>query len=111
MRFTRVVFAAAVVLAAWAAPDPAEAGSRSHFSFGYYGPGVSLHVGRYPYYRPYYYRPYYYRPYYYRTYRYRAPRYRRPARSRCSYWHRRCVRNWGHRNRNYYGCMRHHRCR
>ena len=107
MRFTRLVFAAAIVLAAWATPEPAEARSRGHFSFGYYGPGVSFHIGRYPYYHyPYYYRPYYYRPYYYRSYRYR-----RSYGSRCSYWSRRCVRNWGYRNRNYYGCMRHHGCR
>ena len=91
----RIVFAAAVVLAAYAPSTEAQAGSRSHFSFGYYGPGVSFHIGRYPYYHyPYHYRPYYYRPYYYRPYRYRTYRYRRSYGSRCSYWHRRCVRNW-----------------
>ncbi|WP_147361483.1 hypothetical protein [Dichotomicrobium thermohalophilum] len=30
---------------------------------------------------------------------------------RCAYWHRRCVRNWGYGNANYYGCMRYHGCR
>lgn len=30
--------------------------------------------------------------------------------SRCDYWHRRCVVNWGRGNSNYYGCMRYHNC-
>jgi hypothetical protein len=29
---------------------------------------------------------------------------------RCAYWHRRCVRNWGYRTSDYYGCMRYHGC-
>jgi len=41
----------------------------------------------------------------YRSYR----RYRRAG--RCGYWHRRCVRNWGYGNSNYFGCMRYHGCR
>ena len=41
---------------------------------------------------------------YYRPYRYRYA-------GQCSYWHRRCVNNWGYRNSNYYGCMRYHGCR
>lgn len=110
MKLARIVFAAAVVLAVWAAPEPAEARSRGYFSFGYYGPGIGIHVGRYPsYHYPYYYGHYHYRPYYhhYRPYYYR----RRSYGSRCGYWSRRCARNWGYRNRNYYGCMRYHRCR
>jgi len=57
----------------------------------YRRPGFHLYIG--PRYRP------------YRRYR----RYRR-GRS-CRYWHRRCVRNWGYGNSNYYGCMRYHGCR
>jgi hypothetical protein len=101
------IFAAAVaaLVLIFASPAPSEAHSRSHFSFGYYGPGVSIHIGRYPryYYSPYYARPYYYRPYAYRPYRYSG--------SRCGYWSRRCAANWGYRNSNYYGCMRYHGCR
>jgi len=43
-------------------------------------------------------------------YRYRHRRLRR-YHGRCGYWHRRCVRNWGYANPNYYGCMRYHGCR
>lgn len=77
----------------------------SSFSFGYSGPGVSIHIGRYPHYNygPYYYRPYYYRPYVYRPYR--------PYSSRCGYWSQRCAANWGYGNNNYYGCLRYHGCR
>ncbi len=42
-------------------------------------------------------------------YPYRSRRYY--GSSRCSRWHRRCVRNWGYSNRNYRGCMRYHGCR
>lgn len=28
----------------------------------------------------------------------------------CSYWHEQCVRNWGRRNADYYGCMRYYGC-
>lgn len=101
--------AAAAAMLALAAPTPSQAKKRTHFSFGYYGPGVSIHIGRYPryYYGPYYYRPYAYRPYYYRPYVYR-PYY---GGGRCSYWSQRCAANWGIRNSNYYGCMRYHGCR
>ncbi len=45
-------------------------------------------------------------------YRYHRPRYRSYRRAgRCGYWHRRCARNWGVGNSNYYGCMRYHGCR
>ena len=106
MKILSIVFAAATLALVCASPTPTEARSRSHFSFGYYGPGVSVHVGRYPRYRHYghYYRPYY-RPYRYRTYR------RRSYSNRCARWSRRCAANWGYRNRNYYGCMKYHRCR
>jgi hypothetical protein len=106
MRLLSFIFAAVALVTVSAAPAPSEA--KTYFSFGYYGPGVGIHVGRYPHYyygyRPYY-RPYYYRPYVYRPYRY--PRYG----GRCAYWSRRCVANWGYRNSNYYGCLRYHRCR
>jgi hypothetical protein len=68
--------------------------------------------------------PRYRRYRHYRRYRrYRRPgvriyigprhrRYRRHRRARsCRHWHRRCVRNWGYGNSNYYGCMRYHGCR
>jgi hypothetical protein len=29
---------------------------------------------------------------------------------RCAHWHNQCVRNWGYRNNNYYGCMRYYNC-
>ncbi len=79
------------------------------------GVGFHLHIGpRRRYYR---YRRYrrYHRPHF-RLYigprrrYYRDRRYRR-YRGRCRYWHRRCVRNWGYGNSNYYGCMRYHGCR
>ena len=41
-----------------------------------------------------------------RTYYYDRPAYS----SRCNYWHRRCVDNWGVGNKNYRGCMRYHDC-
>jgi hypothetical protein len=63
-----------------------------YYSRGYYprhiGPGYI-----------YYGSPYVYRRSYY-------PRHR----NRCSYWHRRCVANWGPGNEDYYGCMNYHRC-
>jgi|ABPU01.1.fsa_nt_gi hypothetical protein len=44
--------------------------------------------------------------------RYRSHRrYRRYRGRSCSYWSRRCARNWGFGNSNYYGCMRYHGCR
>jgi len=68
--------------------------------------------------------PRYRRYRHYRRYRrYRRPgvriyigprhrRYRRHRRARsCRHWHRRCVRNWGYGNSNYFGCMRYHGCR
>ncbi|RIA55719.1 hypothetical protein [Dichotomicrobium thermohalophilum] len=36
--------------------------------------------------------------------------YRRRYRS-CRYWHYRCGEDWGYHSRDYYGCMRYHRCR
>lgn len=30
---------------------------------------------------------------------------------RCAKWQPRCVANWGHGNKNYYGCMKFHGCR
>lgn len=107
MKFLKIVFAAAMLLVLWSPAQKAEA--KPHFSFGFYGPGVGIHIGRYPYYHyPYYYRPYYYS---YRRYYYRPRTYRRSYSGRCGYWSRRCAANWGYRNRNYYGCMRYHRCR
>lgn len=97
MKLLGALLAGMVAIAAMAPATPAEARSQSYFSFEYYGPGVSLRFGRYP---RYYYRPYRAYPYYYR----RGSR-------RCSYWRNRCARNWGYRNRNYYGCMRYHGCR
>lgn len=105
MRIISVLFATTVLLAVALTPRAAEA--RSGIGFGYYGPGVSIYVGpRYRYYRPY---PYYYRPYYRPYRRYYAPR--RAYGGRCAKWSRRCAANWGYRNRNYYGCLRYHRCR
>lgn len=106
MRVFYVLVAAAVLFAVSAATKPAEARPYG-YSFGYYGPGVSIYVGPRPYYRPYYYSPppvYRYRPAP-RYYRYRA------APSRCTHWSNRCSRRWGYGNRNYRGCMRYHRCR
>ncbi len=107
MRVFYVLVAAAVLFAFSAANEPAEARPYG-YSFGYYGPGVSIYVGPRPYYRPYY----YYGPP--PVYRYRpAPRYYsyRAAPSRCARWSNRCSRRWGYGNRNYRGCMRYHRCR
>ena len=104
MKSLKIVFAAAMLLVL---SSPAqETQARSYFSFGFYS-------GHYPYYRyPYYYRPYYYRPYYsYRRPYYRPYTYRRSYSGRCGRWSRRCAANWGYKNRNYYGCMRYHRCR
>ena len=73
-------------------------------SFGFYiGP-------RYRYYHPYrrYRRPGF-RLYIGPGHRRYRPRTRRHG--RCRHWHRRCVRNWGYGNSNYYGCMRYHGCR
>ena len=118
MKVLKILFAAAA-LVMFLGTTTERADAKTYYSFGYYGPGVSFHVGRYPhyhYYGPYHYRPYYYRPHYYsyRPYYYRPYTYRRRYYSgsrRCSRWSRRCARNWGYRNRNYYGCMRYHRCR
>jgi hypothetical protein len=117
MRILRVACLALAVLLVQGARDGVDAGPR--VSFGYYGPGFSIYVGPRPYYH--YYTPYYYRPYYYPYYSYRYYRpyhsYRRTYKrrrsysSRCSRWSRRCTANWGYRNKNYYGCMRYHRCR
>lgn len=112
MRVVYSAAAAAVLLMICMAQTPAEARRGVYWGFGSYGPGFSIHVGRYPrylYYGPYYYRPDYYRPYYYRPY-YRSYRYP-PYGGRCSYWSRRCAGNWGYGNHNYYGCLRYHRCR
>lgn len=51
-------------------------------------------------------------PYYYghRSYYHRPYRYRRYGYGRCGKWRRRCAANWGYRNKNYYGCLRHHGC-
>lgn len=51
------------------------------------------------------------RRYYYDDYDYGDDYYANDYGSSCDYWHRRCVRNWGSRNSNYYGCMKYHRCR
>lgn len=40
-----------------------------------------------------------------------VPRVYRYQSSSCSYWHRRCVANWGYSNSDYRGCMRYHGCR
>ena len=69
-------------------------GYRHHRYYGYYG------------YYPFYFGSYYYQPYY--SYPYYG--YRRYA-GRCSYWRRRCARNWGYGNSNYYGCLRYYGCR
>lgn len=88
MKLISVAFAVAVLLASvW--PTEADARHRhGHFSFGFYGPGIDIFVGR-PYYRP------------YRSYR-RAFR-------ACRKWSRRCSRNWGY-GRDFHGCMRYHGC-
>lgn len=111
MTITRILVAAAALLAFSAIGKPAEARPYG-YSFGYYGPGLSIYVGP----RPYYYGPYYYRPYYPPppVYRYRpAPRTYsyRPRTNRCGRWSNRCASRWGYGNRNYRGCMRYHRCR
>lgn len=107
MRIVCSAAAAAVLLIMCTVPSPVEARRGVYLGFGSYGPGFSIHIGRYPryrYYGPNYYRPYYYRPYY-RSYRY--PRFG----GRCSYWSSRCAENWGYGNNNFYGCLRYHRCR
>lgn len=60
-------------------------------------------------YRRGYVHPYLYTIPYGYYYPYRSRRYY--GSSRCSRWHRRCVRRWGYSNRNYRGCMRYHGCR
>ena len=114
MRLALFVTALAGLLMAGAFESPAEARSRTYYSFSYSGGGVSVTVGRAP--RYYYARPrryyrYYYapRPRYYRRYRPRVRVYRRSGGS-CGYWHNRCVANWGYGGSNYRGCMRYHRC-
>lgn len=73
---------------------------RRHYRRRYYdGPFLGFYLG------PYYYDRYYYDPYPYYGYRYRRHS------SRCAYWSRRCARNWGYGNNDYYGCLRYHRCR
>ena len=111
MKILSIVIAAVTLALVSASPTPTQARSRVHVDFGYYGPGLNIQIGRYPRYRYYghHYRPYY-RPYRYRRHRYRSYR-RRSYGNRCARWSRRCARSWGTRNRNYYGCMRYHRCR
>ncbi len=107
MKLASVVFAAAVVFLACSWPNPSEARPYPPFGFGYYGPGVGIHVS--PSHPRRYYRPYRYAP---PPYRYRRRHYRpHPAPGRCEYWHDQCVKNWGYRNPDYHGCMRHHGCR
>lgn len=130
MKFVRIMLMAAVLGLSSASPEPAEA--KTYFSFGYYGPGISIYTGHYPryygyygyrrhrYYSPYDYRPYYggYRPSYYDSYRptYDSYSYTRPKRYRkyggnCSRWSKRCGANWGYGNSDYIGCMKYHSCR
>lgn len=111
MKILSIVFAVATLALFCASPTPTEARSRVHVGFGHYGSGLNIHIGRYPRYGYYghHYRPYYYSPYRYRRHRRRS--YRRAYGNRCARWSRRCARNWGYRNRNYYGCLRYHRCR
>jgi hypothetical protein len=78
-----------------------------------YRRGYRRHYRRRYYDRPYfgfYFGPYYYDRYDYDYYPYRY-RYRRSYRGRCSDWSRRCARNWGYGNNDYYGCLRYHGCR
>jgi hypothetical protein len=67
---------------------------RRHYRRYWYddGPFFSLYLG--PDYYDYY--DYYDRPYY---------------GGRCAYWARRCAKNWGYGNNNYYGCLRYYNCR
>jgi len=68
---------------------------RSHRRYGYGGgPFFGFYVG--PSYYDYYDDYYYDRPYY---------------GGRCAYWARRCAKNWGYGNNNYYGCLRYYNCR
>lgn len=82
--------------------------------------GFRLYVGpRYRHYRYRHYRRYrrpgfhlYIGPRYRHYRRYRRHRsYRRYRGRSCRHWSRRCARNWGYGNSNYYGCMRYHGCR
>ena len=118
MKLARVAIAVAALLLVCSLLIPSQAQSKARFSFGYYGPGVSFHVGRYPhyYYSPHYYGGYHYSPYYYSSrpyHRHYRRSYRRPRAygGRCGYWSQRCVANWGYRNSNYYGCLKYHGCR
>ncbi len=75
---------------------------RRSYRRGRYWGGSSYYYGlpflAFPYAYSYPYSTYYSYPYTTRRYR-----------GGSGYWHRRCVRNWGYRNSNYYGCMRYHR--
>ena len=106
MKVARILLATGLLLALLGPVGAIKA--RAHSSFSLHAPGFNLHIGKYPAYR--YYGPYNYQPYYapyYRPYTYR----RSYSGGRCARWSRRCAANWGYRNRNYYGCMRYHRCR
>ncbi len=120
MKFLRVLTVMAALVVVCGSSKPSQA--TGYYSFGYYGPGISIYTGHYPrhYYPHHYYRHGYYyghQPYYYghrkrytkRRYR-RSHRYRKYA-GRCSRWSRRCSANWGYGNRDYRGCMKYHGCR
>lgn len=104
MKLASVAFAAAISVTASLWPSPSDAQPIPPFGFGYYGPGVSIRVHPNPgyYYGPRY-RPRPYRPYrrYYRRHAYPGV---------CARWRDACIANWGFRNPNYFGCMRHHGC-
>ncbi|MEM8876979.1 MAG: hypothetical protein AAGD23_03805 [Pseudomonadota bacterium] len=112
MRYFAIMAAMAALLFAGLPSDPAEARSRTYYSFSYSGGSIGVTVGRAPryYYAPRrrYYQYYVPRRSYYRYRRTRARVYRRSGGS-CGYWHNRCVANWGY-GKNYRGCMRYHRC-
>ena len=97
MRHLWAVLAVAAIVAICGPPNQAEAKPQTYYSFQFSAPGLNFFMGRYP--RPYYYR-YSRRPYANRSYG-----------GRCQYWSNQCVRNWGYRNPNYFGCLRYHRCR
>ncbi len=64
-----------------------------YYSRGYYPTHIGPHYIFYGF-------PYSYRGGYYPS-----------SRGRCSYWHRKCVANWGYENEDYSGCMNYHSCR
>jgi hypothetical protein len=87
-------------------------GHRGHWGYSRYHRWRPRYGG-WGYVTPYWgYNPGYYGPSYYYDYYDETPYIdvTPPRGDRCGYWHRQCVKNWGARNPDYYGCMRYEKC-